>query len=127
MCGEKKPVGDFATYNRARGGRYPYCKPCSVQRARDWRTKNLERAKKADRAYKLSTKYGMTVEEYDALAARQEGRCGICRTTPSEALVVDHDHDSGEVRGLLCDKCNRGLGHFGDNPELLERAAVYLQ
>ncbi len=50
--------------------------------------------------------------------------CIICGD--SGPLVVDHDHSSGEIRGMLCNHCNRGLGHFRDNPELLEFARMYL-
>lgn len=51
--------------------------------------------------------------------------CVICGS--AEPLVVDHDHKTGKVRGMLCNHCNRGLGHFRDDPELLHFAAIYLQ
>ncbi|MGE0576133.1 MAG: endonuclease VII domain-containing protein [Reyranella sp.] len=61
----------------------------------------------------------------------QEGRCKICRRPAEEGqwkvLRVDHDHATGKIRGLLCHHCNVALGHFGDSPELLERAAEYLR
>ena len=72
--------------------------------------------------------YGMTPAQYEDRLARQGGGCAICGTPPPEgqSLHVDHDHDSGRIRGLLCFNCNAGLGKFGEDPELLSRAAGYV-
>lgn len=67
-----------------------------------------------------------TVEDYDRLLEEQDGRCALCESEMKRA-VVDHDHDTGKVRGLLCDTCNTGLGKFGDNAERLEAAAEYVR
>jgi hypothetical protein len=66
----------------------------------------------------------MTEADYDALLVAQGGCCAICRER--QAFVVDHDHATGAVRGLLCNRCNTGLGHLGDSPILLLRAIEYL-
>ena len=74
--------------------------------------------------------FGLTFEAYDALATQQEGRCAICRlspTTDEKALAVDHDHVTGVVRGLLCERCNLSIGKFHDSPALLRAAADYLE
>ena len=73
----------------------------------------------------LRRKYGMTLDAYDELYALAGGACEICRD-PLPILHVDHNHDSGEVRGLLCPPCNKGLGHFKDNPAILTQAIEYL-
>jgi len=73
----------------------------------------------------LKTKYGLTEEQYLQLYAAQNGKCAICFDS-LPILNVDHDHRKGFVRGLLCPKCNRGLGMFRENPEALRRAAAYL-
>jgi hypothetical protein len=77
----------------------------------------------------LKRKYGMTAADFDAMAARQGGLCAICGSPPSEGrknLALDHDHATGRVRGLLCGPCNRGIGHFRDDPELMHLAIEYL-
>lgn len=71
-------------------------------------------------------RYGLTREEQAALHEAQHGLCAIC-DTPMRKSCVDHDHETGRVRGLLCNPCNRGLGQFGDDPERIERAAAYLR
>jgi Recombination endonuclease VII len=78
----------------------------------------------------LKQKYGMTEADYRALFEAQGGVCAICRCLPDGVdltlLVVDHDHETGRVRGLLCTTCNLGLERFKDDPKLLRAAALYL-
>jgi len=72
--------------------------------------------------------YGISVEEYDALLARQNGKCAICREKPEgQTLCVDHCHATGKIRGLLCRSCNVGLGNYRDDPRLMRAAIVYLE
>jgi len=69
----------------------------------------------------------MTIETYNRMFVRQRGVCKICKTkNPNKALCVDHRHDTKWLRGLLCNKCNFGIGSFDDNPFRLVRAAVYI-
>lgn len=75
----------------------------------------------------LKTKYGLTPKDYNALLASQGGVCAICRRRPAHRLCVDHDHQTGKVRGLLCACCNGGVGQFRDDPTLLRLAADYLE
>jgi hypothetical protein len=69
-------------------------------------------------------KYGISQEVYEEMVVVQGSRCLICKREVE--LVIDHDHGSGVVRGLLCRRCNAGLGYFKDNPVLLQRAIRYL-
>lgn len=82
-------------------------------------------------AYKLLTKYGLTVEQYEQRLVEQEHCCAIClrsfETLDFKHVHVDHDHRTGAVRGLLCMYCNTALGKFGDDPEVLARAILYLR
>jgi hypothetical protein len=78
----------------------------------------------------LRKKYGISWAEYQALFARQGGLCAICGTDKPGGrglMAVDHDHKTGQIRGLLCNLCNRGLGQFRDNAKTLRNAAEYLE
>lgn len=79
--------------------------------------------------YRLARRYGMTLQEYDAMLESQNGKCAICNCPPSEGrdLCVDHNHETGKVRGLLCDLCNKGIGQFGDSAERIESAMLYIK
>jgi hypothetical protein len=72
--------------------------------------------------------YGISVEEYDEMFESQNGSCWICRKEEGvKSLCIDHDHETNQVRGLLCITCNKGLGDFQDNIEFLNRAIDYLK
>jgi len=80
------------------------------------------------RKQNLKYKFGLSVEEYDRISAAQDHRCAICRGVDNNyRLAVDHDHGTGQVRGLLCRGCNTGIGGLKDSPLLLEAAASYLR
>ncbi len=90
------------------------------------------------RSYQLKSKYGLTVDQFDALLAKQENRCGICskhfttitgdrKSNGQMKPVVDHDHANGRVRGLLCQRCNSGLGMFDDSVSTIVNAGCYLE
>ena len=102
------------------------CKAC-----RNIYKKTLE-TRKGDglRRYNLYKKYKLTLQDYDQLLINQNFKCKICNNdsgaTRWKKLVVDHCHISNSIRGLLCDKCNKGLGQFNDNITLLNNAINYL-
>ena len=82
------------------------------------------------RTYKLISKYGITEDDYIEMLEQQDFKCLICGTEADQqnrALAVDHCHETGVVRGLLCQKCNIGIGHFNDDIQLLAKAIQYLQ
>jgi hypothetical protein len=81
------------------------------------------------RHYHLKTNYGISQSDYQRLFDLQDGQCAICGTTDPKhygMFNVDHDHETGKVRGLLCAQCNQGLGKFRDNIHFLEQAVLYL-
>jgi len=85
------------------------------------------KAKKTIKHYER--KYGITLEDYNIMFLKQEGKCAICGTHQRDLkgkLNMDHDHITDKVRGLLCRKCNWGLGQFNDRASLLEKAIIYL-
>lgn len=92
---------------------------------------NRNKTPERRRAERLWSKYKITSDEYDERLRIQKGLCAICRrddpNTPHGFWHVDHDHATGLVRGLLCGRCNTGIGQFQDSPTVLERAARYLR
>ena len=84
--------------------------------------------------YHRRAKFGITPEQYDAMLKEQGGVCAICREPETGrnragavSLAVDHDHETGLVRGLLCNTCNRGIGLLKDRPDILRSALQYLE
>lgn len=71
--------------------------------------------------------YGITLEHYTKMVTAQNGRCSICKASNGETLHVDHCHSTKQIRGLLCNNCNNGLGRFNDNIAYLKQAILYLQ
>ena len=73
--------------------------------------------------------YGVTADEVNAMLEAQGGGCAICGVKPERlaSMHLDHDHERGHLRGLLCLSCNQALGHFRDDPALLRAAAGYLE
>jgi hypothetical protein len=95
------------------------------KRASDPELYEKERVLAAQRRRKAI--YGLNAEDYDQMLSRQNGACAICKLTFQETPCVDHCHATHVVRGLLCTKCNIGLGNFNDDPSLLRAAAAYLE
>lgn len=113
-CQTFKPHNSFNPRKDSATGLNAYCKPCQ-------RSYNRER--------RMRVFYGLTYDEFDLLLACQDGRCAICGGRPRKhGLAVDHDHKTGEIRGLLCSRCNhRLLGSANDDPARLRKAADYLE
>jgi Recombination endonuclease VII len=137
ICGVLKPLEEFYRASGARDGYRSDCKVCNLARKKIWYADNREiviaKVKKwqrenRDRHNATQREYRSTHQaEYDELLARQGGGCGICGRAPGKiSLHVDHDHETGEIRGLLCVGCNNALGQFHDDPHLLNLAADYV-
>jgi hypothetical protein len=101
------------------------------ERAREYRRRNQEAVRRRARNAMFRRKYGITLDERDALIAAQGGRCGICENTFGAERrrwpCIDHDHTTGRIRGVLCHACNIGIGKLGDTAEALRRALRYLE
>lgn len=91
-----------------------------------WRQKNREHYLAQKRKWMLKGKYGITPAQFEDMAIAQEYKCAICEQLPNNKLHVDHDHKTGKIRGLLCARCNLGIGSFEDNTGLLLKAVKYL-
>lgn len=136
-CGVDKPL---TAYGKQKGGRYglhPRCKACrqAAERARYWSKREeilakqrarRQRKQETDRRRRRLIRYGVTQERYETMYRAQGGCCAICGDA-FDVLCVDHDHETGDVRGLLCWPCNFGIGHLRDDPDRLVAAAQYLR
>lgn len=140
-CGATKSLEDFHKDKKSKDGRCFYCKECNKSKTRAYYAgldKTAEKARGKSRAengdyrnYQYLKKYGITLDEYNSLLEKQGGKCAICGITREEcndkrALPVDHDHETGHVRGILCHSCNRALGLFKDSPDVTAKATEYL-
>jgi len=119
---------EFKARSRATEKRWRGRNPGKVQAKRERRAEN-PRTVRDDNLRHL---YGITHEDYERMLEEQGGGCAICGSTTSRRkgrghLSIDHCHQTGKVRGVLCDPCNNGLGRFGDDPELLRGALEYLE
>lgn len=130
-CGETKPAGQFARSSKNRSGLYSYCRPCNSAAMRAWTKAHPERAKIAHDASRMRRQFGLEAADYRRILDGQGGACAICRShdreVPGRRLSIDHNHNTGTLRGLLCARCNRLLGSAEDSAELLEAAAAYLR
>lgn len=109
-CREVKPHDQWERNKSSSDGWASYCRPCRAERNQESR---------------LKRHYGLTVAQRDAMIKEQFGICPICLEPGPKH--VDHDHDTGKVRGVLCFSCNAALGQFKDRPDVLRRAAEYLE
>ena len=142
-CGIEKDLSLYH-YKRKSKRHESICKVCTNERSRMYRQKNKDAIAKQRKQYRednkeahmhskwvssLKNQYGITEAEYIDILARQNGLCAICGTSESDSpkrFAVDHNHDTGEVRGVLCSSCNLGLGNLGDSPDRLLSAFRYL-
>ena len=111
-CGGEKDINHFLPNKLT-------CNRCLTRK--DNRSKE---AREYQRRHSLKSQYGITPEEVEALKDAQNELCAICGRR--ERLIIDHDHETGKVRGMLCGTCNTGLGMFRDNIHVLENAISYL-
>jgi len=129
-CGISKTADEFGNDKSTKTGKRHYCRKCDVDRYTDYRQRKIEDGtwQAQWQAVHRRSKYGIEPEDFQAMWDHQEGRCGICRISLKEVKTcIDHDHESGVVRGLLCDSCNVGIARFKENSLALLGAAAYLE
>lgn len=150
-----KPLDDFHRAKDMRDGHRNECKPCfrvlakarynsadAVARATQWRKDNPERFREWQADYRARPErkrkmrdlyyrrtFGISADAFDAMLDAQGGGCAICGVVPEReaSLHLDHDHLTGAIRGILCLSCNQALGHFRDDPAVLQRAVDYVR
>lgn len=147
-CGEHKPLSEFGVYGPHRKPK-PRCRPCCAADMRAWCDKNRAKVRAGHLEYKRANPdryidsrlrhfFGLSLAEYRELEARQEGKCACCRQPETgmyrghgllkpKKLCVDHCHETGRVRGLLCCNCNTALGLLQEDPERVRMLAEYLE
>ena len=150
-CGKEKPVSEFSKDKNSSDGYTYQCKECRNAKYREYYHANSEKMKEkrektkeyrkeyyndperkfAYRKRYIEREFGIKYEDYDKMLEEQRGVCAICgkpETKPNaKYLAVDHNHETGEVRGLLCNNCNRALGLLKDNVDVLQNAINYLK
>lgn len=139
-CNEAKPWDEFHKSKATVSGYAVYCKPCEMARHDVWRRQNLPKMRKASKKWRnenprlakdhiLKSRYGVPIGWYESTLATQEGKCASCKTNDPGGkgdFHVDHCHDLGHVRGLLCHNCNVGIGSLQHSIPMLEAAIQYL-
>jgi len=133
ICKKEKSLNEFyeTKRNGVAYGHHGKCKECYVKKQQE----NYDPLKKRNENLKRS--YGITMNEYNEMLEKQNGKCAICGTTETkgrksgrgggaDVFAVDHCHDTGDVRGLLCHSCNRAMGLLGDNTHILQSMIEYL-
>ena len=145
-CGVVRLARGDLVRKAQREGKDFWCLPCRnrtrVHKFRKYTGTVEERRKQATKAWRDGNKdkvlnkrykerYGITLNEYEEMLSKQDGKCAVClvdgKATKQKKLVVDHNHSTGSIRGLLCHSCNCGLGLFKDREELLNKAINYLR
>lgn len=151
-----QPIGSFYVDKTCADGFFAFCKACERSRKKEYEKNNQEKIRQKRKVYKKNNKekhkvnakkyyerypekvralrlknsYNLTLDQYNKMLEMQNKSCAICRRHSSEfkrTLSVDHDHETGEVRGLLCSPCNTAIGLFRENLVIIKLAASYIE
>ncbi len=138
QCKQEKMLSEFYIERRALDKRTSACKVCARQKGIKWLEENKSKRNEYLRRYRklrpdleknrqLKHRFGITLEDYHELKKQQSNNCAICKISFDDVVAnVDHCHTTGKVRGLLCSKCNHGLGLFKDSVDNLNEAINFL-
>lgn len=124
-CRADLPLSSFDKNRAAKDGLANQCHECLKVSRRKWREAHPDRHK----ARHVKNRYGIALDEYQAMKARADGKCPVCGDPPAlpfNTFDLDHDHETGLIRGLLCRPCNIALGGARDNPTILRALADYV-
>ena len=151
-CGKELPLSDFYFHHK-RNTQYNECKSCWSKGTKNWRQKNKRKCAEFTKKYRqklkekmsekewsdfhreinLMSKFNISPEEYNIIFEEQYGLCAICgkketatRLGKIKKLAIDHDHETGQIRGLLCQRCNMAIGLFDEDTNKLKNAIKYL-
>jgi hypothetical protein len=125
QCLMLKSLDSFQKDISKKDGYRPECKVCTTANRKQRYNKTLTRKRNLEKNFGSDA-----LATYETLFEKQGGVCGICGSAENgryNHLSIDHCHTSGSIRGLLCNNCNRGIGLLRDSPELLRKAANYIE
>lgn len=125
-CGIDKSLDEFQKRKSAKDGHRGECRLCLKSYHKEWSDNNREHVRFQARTKILESRYGLNHNDLEFMKKAQEYKCLICKDDITEKSHVDHNHDTGSVRGLLCGSCNRALGYLKDNPNIVLNAYQYL-
>ena len=129
ICGEIKERSEFYKWKSRQDGLTAYCKPCFNNKNKKWQAQNPDKLPNLDQNRISSRKrnFGIYENDYAQMLVDQNNSCAICKKEIWWEAAVDHCHTTNVVRGLLCRKCNLGLGGFKDNIETIRKAIAYVK
>lgn len=149
-CGLNKDLNFFGKDRSNKDGLTHRCKSCRNPQSKEWQRKNPEKVKEANRknrekrkeyynsperklkyrSWELERKFGITHEDYELMLAEQDGVCKICKqhrvASNKYYMAIDHCHNTGKIRGILCTRCNTAIGLLEENIDNLNNAIKYL-
>ena len=139
-CSIEKPVSEYSKETRSKDGFLRICKVCRNSYHKIWYDKNKDKLRRYSKKryiknkqyhyeYRIKKTFDISIEEYNEMFSKQNGECAICgihQKDLNRRLAIDHCHTTNKIRGLLCGKCNCGIGNLEDNIELLKKAIKYL-
>ena len=122
ICKRKKSLSEYHLYARSKDGHYATCKKCRSTKEKGLYGRTPEQIRRGN-----LKKFGLTLEDYDVLLEQQNNVCKLCGRPPiGRRLAVDHNHETGKIRGLLCLQCNAVLGSVREDASLLQKMVKYL-
>jgi hypothetical protein len=124
-CKQEKSIVEYQKDSTKFDGFRPYCKVCTSRRRKELLSKDTIRQRNLEKNFGKGA-----LEVYTRLFEEQKGLCAICGSPENgkyKNLSIDHDHNTDQIRGLLCNNCNRGIGLLKDNPNNLRKAADYVE
>jgi hypothetical protein len=130
-CKIEYPLENFHKDSRKNSSVRSYCTSCTTAYHREYmrkfRKEKPEKAKQSERKRCLKYRYGISIEGYEKLLKEQKGGCAICNKFPNgRRLSIDHNHETGVIRGLLCDRCNTALGLLREDINIVKNLEGYL-
>ena len=130
VCGEQKHITKFAKHKLNSDGRAYTCKVCVREYQKEYNKRPCVRERTIIRSKNnwLQTNYGLTIDDWNNMIQKQNGSCAICKTKldKGKSTHVDHNHENGEIRGILCADCNWAIGLFRDDISIIGNAINYL-